>query len=140
MNITTIHLYVDGGSRGNPGPGGGGFAVYDCVDSYPRLILEGSRFFGRVTNNQAEYQALICGLQEIRKKLGTPHLRCFADSQLMVEQLSGRYKVKSPNVKPLFLEVRQLVAQFPSFTIQHIPRGQNGVADRLANEAMDAGY
>lgn len=131
-----IELYVDGGSRGNPGPGGGGFAVFQDGE----IILKGAKFFGNVTNNQAEYQALICGLEEIKKKLGAPAILCRMDSQLVVEQLNGNYKVKSPNVKPLFLKVQQLIDNFPKFSIEHIPREENYVADHLANQAMDDGF
>ncbi|MBI5411686.1 ribonuclease HI family protein [Candidatus Peregrinibacteria bacterium] len=130
-----IDLFVDGGARGNPGLGGGGFVVFRDG----KIVLKGERFFGKVTNNQAEYQALIHALKQVKEKIGTPEIRCFMDSQLVVEQLNGRYKVKSPNVKPLFLEVQQLIGQFGSFTVSHVPREENALADALANEAMYGG-
>ena len=103
--------------------------------------MKGSEFFGQKTNNQAEYLALRLALREIYAKLGDGNvdLNVFMDSQLVVEQMNGNYKVKSTNVKPLFQEVRRIADQFKSFTISHVPREENTVADALANQAMDRG-
>lgn len=130
-----LEAYVDGGSRGNPGPAGGGFAVYQNGKKW----MEGSEFFGEKTNNQAEYLALRMALREVYDRCPEARLRCFMDSQLVVEQMNGNYKVKSENVRPLFLEVQRIAGQFKSFEITHIDRGQNKRADLLANEAMDKG-
>ncbi len=130
-----LELYVDGGARGNPGPAGGGFAAY----MGGALAFEGCEFFGHKTNNQAEYMALIAALRQARKLFPKTAVLCRMDSQLVVEQLLGNYKVRSANVKPLYAEVRTLLAAFPSFTIEHIRREQNKRADALANEAMDSG-
>jgi ribonuclease HI len=133
MRSDSIELYVDGGSRGNPGIAGGGFAIYKGG----KLIEKGSEFFGTKTNNQAEYLALRLALREAYDRYGDHKIKCFMDSQLAVEQMNGNYKVKSPNVKPLFEEVEQIAQQFKDFHIFHVPRSQNKVADKLANEAMD---
>lgn len=136
MNLT-LSAYIDGGSRGNPGPSGGGFAVYQGG----HLLVKGSEFFGDKTNNQAEYMALRLALQTVQKKFGVKvtTLNCFMDSQLVVEQMNGNYKVRSENVLPLFREVRKMADQFEVFTINHVPREENALADKLANQAMDRG-
>jgi len=134
QNLT---VYIDGGSRGNPGPSGGGFAIYKIG----KLIHKGSQFFGEVTNNQAEYMALRLALNTIYQKFsdGETEVNCFMDSKLVVEQMNGNWKVKSENVRPLFKEARKIADQFKDFTIQHVPREENGLADLLANQAMDRG-
>jgi ribonuclease HI len=133
MKSDVVELFVDGGSRGNPGPAGGGFAVY----KHGEKVMDGSEFYGEKTNNQAEYLALRTALRETYDRFPEANIHCFMDSQLVVEQMSGNYKVKSPNVRPLFDEVSRIAAQFKSFSIKHIDREQNSAADRLANEAMD---
>ncbi|MBN1258869.1 ribonuclease HI family protein [Candidatus Peregrinibacteria bacterium] len=130
-----IEIYVDGGARGNPGPAGGGFAVY----TNGKLAIKGSVFFGEMTNNQAEYLALREALRKTYAHYPEAKVRCLMDSKLVVEQMAGNYKVKSPNIKTLHAEVRRIADQFPLFRIFHIPREQNRLADRLANEAMDRG-
>lgn len=130
-------IYVDGGSRGNPGKAGGGFAIYENG----RLVSKGSEYFGERTNNQAEYLALRLALRETYARMGaTVDVECYMDSQLVVEQMNGNYKVKSENVRPLHEEVRRIADQFKSFRISHIPREKNGVADAMANEAMDRAH
>ena len=103
--------------------------------------MKGAEFFEQKTNNQAEYLALRLALREIYAKLGDGNvdLNVFMDSQLVVEQMNGNYKVKNANIKPLFQEVRRIADQFKSFTISHVPREENAVADALANQAMDRG-
>ncbi|MFH0837639.1 MAG: ribonuclease HI family protein [Patescibacteria group bacterium] len=137
MRQNSIEVYVDGGARGNPGPAGGGFAVF----REGKVIDKGSEYFGEKTNNQAEYLALRLALSGIYEKFGDGdvEVNCFMDSQLVVEQMNGNYKVKSENVKPLFREVRRIADQFKGFTISHIPREENYLADKLANQAMDRG-
>lgn len=129
----TIEIFTDGGSRGNPGPSGGGFAVYQSG----KLIQKGSEYYGEKTNNQAEYLALRSALREAYEQFSEENIGCFLDSKLVVEQMNGNFKVKSENVKPLFEEVRRIADQFKSITFSYIPRAQNKVADGLANEAMD---
>ena len=101
--------------------------------------MKGSEFFGRQTNNQAEYLALRMALREAYDICQDCAINVFMDSQLVVEQMNGNYKVKSENVKPLYTEVRRIADQFKSFSIKYIPRLQNKKADGLANEAMDRG-
>ena len=128
-----IDLFVDGGSRGNPGIAGGGFVVFRGVEN----VLEGSEYYGTKTNNQAEYLALRTALRESFERFPDSNIHCYMDSQLVVEQMNGNYKVKSANVRPLYDEVSRISEQFKSFTIEHIDREQNGRADSLANRAMD---
>jgi ribonuclease HI len=133
MNAEEVEVFVDGGSRGNPGPAGGGFAVY----SSGKLVLKGSEYFGEKTNNQAEYLALRLALRETYAKFGDVKIKCYMDSELVVYQMNGEYKVKSENVQPLFAEIQRIVDQFKGFSIKHIRREQNQMADKLANNAMD---
>jgi len=127
-------LYVDGGSRGNPGPSGAG-AVIKGPDG--TVVKRMKKRLGMGTNNRAEYMALIMGVEAARK-LGAESLRIYADSELMVRQISGRYKVKSPILQPLYKRAIGLLSSFDSYKISHIPRALNSEADGLANEAMDA--
>jgi len=126
-------LYVDGGSRGNPGPSGAGAVIKGPDGAVVKRLTKG---LGVGTNNRAEYMALIMGLEEALK-LGGRRIKILADSELMVRQISGRYKVKSPVLKPLYERAMLLRASFSAFTISHIPRALNSEADALANEAMD---
>jgi ribonuclease HI len=129
----TWRLYVDGASRGNPGPAGAGAVLLDPAG---RVAEEASRFLGRTTNNVAEYQALLLGL-ELARRHGVTHLEIFADSELLVRQLTGRYQVRSPHLKPLYQAVRQALTDIPAWRLTHVPRQQNQAADRLANAAID---
>ncbi len=128
-----ISLYTDGGARGNPGPAGIGAALYD---SQGKLLAEVSRYLGVATNNQAEYKAIIAGLEKA-KALGADEVSCFMDSELAVRQLNREYKVKNKDLAPLFLTVHNLSLGFRKVSYTHIPRERNQAADRLANEAMD---
>ncbi len=128
----TWRLYVDGASRGNPGPAGAGAVLIDPGGK----AEEASRFLGRATNNMAEYQALLLGL-ELARRRGVKHLDIFADSELLVRQLTGRYQVRSPHLKPLYQAVRQALAAIPAWRLTHLPRRLNETADRLANAAID---
>ena len=94
------------------------------------------QYLGRVTNNVAEYNALILGLDRARE-LGAAKVRIFADSELMVRQLNGQYKVKNPNLQALYSKARELADSFASFTINHVPRARNTEADQMANRAID---
>ncbi len=128
-------LHADGGSRGNPGPAGAGAAL---IDAGGGQVAAWHRYLGKTTNNVAEYQALLMGL-EGALDLGVRELLVRLDSELLVRQLQGRYQVKSPHLKPLYEQARQLARRFASIKFQHIPREQNAIADRLANLAMDQG-
>ncbi len=130
-----VLAHCDGGSRGNPGPAGFGAVV---VDSGGAPLAELSEFLGFRTNNVAEYSGLLAVLAWALAH-GHRHLRVISDSELMVKQVQGKYKVNSPDLKPLHEEARRRIAQFAGFEILHALRHKNKVADRLANEAMDRG-
>lgn len=127
--------YCDGGSRGNPGPSGYGAVVQDPEG---RTVARLSRFLGVQTNNYAEYQGLLAVLEWALQN-GATRLRVISDSELMVNQMKGRYKVASPTLRPLWEEARRRAARLESFEMRHTLRGGNQEADRLANEAMDKG-
>jgi probable phosphoglycerate mutase len=131
--IFTAHC--DGGSRGNPGPSGYGAVI---EDSAGRTVAELNGFLGIRTNNFAEYSGLLAVLRWAIEN-GANHLRVVSDSELMVKQMQGKYKVASPILRPLFEEARKLSRSLASFEMRHTLRGGNKVADRLANEAMDKG-
>ncbi len=127
-------LHIDGGSRGNPGPAAAGVLLQD---DHGQSLLEGGFLLGTLTNNQAEYSALVLGLRAAsRVSLDRP-LSIFSDSELLVRQLLGNYRVKSHDLKPLFEDAQRLLLQFKSWTIQHIPREDNEAADALVNSALD---
>jgi probable phosphoglycerate mutase len=130
-----IVAYCDGGSRGNPGPAG--FGVY-IQDSAGRVLAELSEYLGTRTNNFAEYSALLAAL-EFAINNGHGSLRVVSDSELMVKQMKGQYRVNSPELRPLYEEARRRVSQLDHFQIQHVLREKNRHADRLANLAMDRG-
>jgi len=126
-------LNCDGASRGNPGPAGAGIVLHDPQG---RLRVNTGRYLGETTNNVAEYQALLLGLAEARK-IEVQKLRIFADSELMVKQLNGRYRVKSPHLIPLWQEALNALNQFETWAIAHVPREENHLADEAANRAID---
>lgn len=129
-----IIAHIDGASRGNPG-----LAAYGVViKTADGKTLEGfRRFLGRATNNTAEYQALVAVL-EYALKHNRRRLNVVSDSELLVRQIQGSYKVKSPGLKLLHDRARQMIARLESFSIRHVPREHNREADRLANEALDS--
>jgi ribonuclease HI len=130
-----IVAYCDGGSRGNPGPSGYGVSIEDTA-GHP--IADVSEFLGVKTNNFAEYSGLLAAL-EYALAHGYPQLRVIADSELMVKQMKGQYRVNSPELRPLWEEATRRVAGLERFEIQHVLRGKNKRADALANQAMDRG-
>ena len=126
-------IHVDGASRGNPGPASYGFAV---LDNDGKVLHRGSGYIGLTTNNVAEYTALIEAL-EFALKQGISAIEVRSDSQLLVKQLSGEYKVRTPHIGELHERCRDLLRKFAWYQIRHIPRSQNKLADRLANQALD---
>lgn len=130
-----ITAFCDGGARGNPGPAGYGVYVLGPAGT---VLAELSEFLGVRTNNVAEYHGLLAAL-DYALDHHHPRLRVVSDSELMVKQMLGRYKVKSPDLIPLFAEARRRVTRLQAFTIEYAPRAKNKHADRLANEAMDHG-
>lgn len=125
-------LYCDGGARGNPGPAGIGFVLE--VSEAP--VIRHGEYIGEATNNVAEYRALIAGLSRAATAAVT-ELSVFLDSELVVRQMRGEYRVKDAKLKPLFAEAQQLAGQFRPITFQHVPREKNAVADTLVNRAID---
>ena len=128
-----LTLQFDGGSRGNPGPAGIGIVI-SSADGVPLVTL--GRFIGRATNNVAEYRALITAMEEALK-LGARKIIIRGDSELVIKQMKGEYRVKHPDMKPLYEEAQELLAQFDQAKIEHNLRGKNVLADKLANLAMD---
>lgn len=133
--LDELVIHVDGGARGNPGPAGYGAMVRDAAGN---TVAELSEFIGIATNNVAEYRGLLAGL-EYAKVNGARVVRVYSDSELIVKQIHGVYKVKSPDLKPIYDQARRLASGFPNFSIHHVPRERNADADRLANLAMDRG-
>lgn len=128
---TSLVCYVDGSVEGNPGPGAIGVVM---EDSHGTPVEAWGEAIGHCTNNQAEYQALLAALRKARR-LGARSVTVRSDSQLLVRQVLGEYKVRDAKLKPLHEEARRLIRAFESFEIVHIPREQNRAADRLANRA-----
>jgi len=126
-------LRTDGGSRGNPGPAGAGFVI----EKDGSIVCRGGRFLGSVTNNVAEYEALIWGLENV-SAMGFSSVTVFADSELLVKQVNGQYRVKNEGLKPLFARALKLLRGFSSFKVSHVFRESNADADEMANQAMDA--
>ena len=124
---------VDGAARGNPGEAGCGAAI---CDEQGVVVEELGRYLGHATNNVAEYQALLIGLEALLKS-GRKRVRVQSDSQLLVRQLNGEYRVKDEKLRRLFQRAINLLRQFESYRIVHVPREQNKIADRLANKAID---
>jgi ribonuclease HI len=127
--------HSDGGARGNPGPAGYGVVIHDSKGNKVAALSE---FLGKQTNNFAEYQALIAAL-EYAVAHSPKALRVISDSELLVRQIKGIYKVKEPTLRDLHGRATQLISQLEWFDIQHVLRGHNREADQLANEAMDKG-
>ena len=133
--MSFVTIYTDGGARGNPGPAAAG-AVATENDA---VVFEFKKYLGdHLTNNYAEYEAVALTLQELKQRnLTDRELRINMDSMLVVEQLSGRWKIKEPTLKEQAMKVHALLALFPSWKFTYVPRAQNKEADRLVNEALD---
>ncbi|MCM8789772.1 MAG: ribonuclease HI family protein [Candidatus Omnitrophica bacterium] len=126
-----IEIYIDGASKGNPGPSGIGVVI--CKDS--QTIKNISKFIGNTTNNATEYTALIYGLQE-GLLLKAESIKINTDSQLLFRQLKGIYKVRNPNIAALYNQARHLMSSFKNISLNNIPREKNSGADKLATEAI----
>jgi len=129
-----VEVYVDGASRGNPGPAGVGGVILSCG----REVRRFKRFIGYATNNEAEYHALLTALK-LAMEMGARRVVVKSDSELLVKQLRGEYRVRKNNLTPLYDKVMQLLRNFEEFEIRHVSREENKTADRLANEAVDRG-
>ena len=132
MTIKRLIIYADGASRGNPGPAAIGAII---KDEQGKTITSISRRIDATTNNQAEYRAIIAALEEAIR-LGAREVEVRSDSELVVKQINGRYRVKKTHLKPLYQQVKQLLGLLEGFTITHIPRKQNKEADMLASIAL----
>ena len=132
MTAKRLIIYTDGAALGNPGQAAIGAVI---KDGQGQVISRISRRIGHATNNQAEYTAIIAALEKAIS-LGAEEVKLNSDSELVVKQINGSYRVKKPSLKPLYLKVKQLQSQLQGFSITHIPRQQNREADRLANQAL----
>lgn len=129
-------LHTDGAAKGNPGPSGIGVALYRENETEPLATV--AEYIGESTNNVAEYRALIRGLSEALLR-GADSVSVRTDSELMVRQLEGRYKVSAPQIAPLHAEAKRALAKFSRVDLKHVPRAQNALADKLANQGVAAG-
>jgi ribonuclease HI len=131
--MAKVTVNVDGGARGNPGPAAIGVVVRDAGGE---VLEERGERIGRATNNVAEYRALLLGI-ELGAAHGATELELIGDSELIVRQVEGRYKVKDPTMRELHTKVKKALEDFDSWTIRHVRRESNAEADRLVNEALD---
>lgn len=132
--ITQAKLFTDGGSRGNPGPSALGYVIYDMEDN---VVKKSSAYLGVTTNNQAEYQGLLVGL-EAALELGIKELEVYMDSLLVINQVQGIWKLKNAELVPHHTAIRKLIPQFEHVTLTHVPRAMNALADSMVNECLDA--
>ncbi|MCK8828058.1 ribonuclease HI family protein [Natroniella acetigena] len=132
--MTKLIVYTDGGSRGNPGIAGVGAVAYDQTEA---KVKEIANYIGKATNNVAEYKAVIQILEELQAEYSDNSLEVRSDSQLLVKQLTGEYRVKNKRLKKLYNQIKSLVKEFATVDFVHIPREENKEADLLANLAMD---
>jgi ribonuclease HI len=130
----TLKIYTDGGARGNPGPAAAGIALYNNADN---LIKIDGKYLGEMTNNQAEYNSLILALQHAQR-LNAKKVTCYLDSELIVKQLTGKYKTKSRNISKLKEQTDKLAKSFDTISFIHVKRDQNKISDKLVNIVLDA--
>lgn len=131
-----FHLYTDGACRGNPGLGGVGIVL---MDHRGNIVATAKKYLGSCTNNVAEYRALIMGVEEALKRR-CRKLHIFLDSELLVNQVKGTYRVRNQDLKILMGELRRLLSFLDGYRIEHIGRSSNALADSLANEAIDEAF
>lgn len=130
---TEVRLYADGGSRGNPGPSAGGFAILDMDDN---VVKKSGKYLGITTNNQAEYHSLKGGVEAARE-IGAKRVHVFMDSLLVVNQMKGIYKIKNRDLWPIHQAIKQIITAFEEINFTHIPRELNKLADSIVNETLD---
>ena len=130
----SVIINVDGGARGNPGPAGAGVIVKDAADG--EVLFAGGFFLGRATCNQAEYNGLLNALRQA-KTLGAQAVEIVSDSELMVKQMNGEYRVKNEGLRELYGRANQLCRDFKQCRFLHVPREQNAEADKLVNQAIN---
>jgi ribonuclease HI len=129
-----VRVYVDGASRGNPGPAGAGVVILDRSDE--AAVYEGGIFIGRATNNVAEYRGLLAGLQTAAR-LGAGEVEVVSDSELLVRQMTGEYRVRNADLQKLHARAQELAGGFGRCSFRHVRREQNTRADGLANQAIN---
>ncbi len=134
-SVLRVTIHVDGGARGNPGPAGAGVVITDTDDG--EVIYEAGIFLGHATNNVAEYKGMLHGL-EMAQTLNASQVELVSDSQLLVRQMIGQYKVKNAGLRPLFQQGKALANKFDTCSFRHVRREQNVLADALVNQAIDA--
>ena len=132
--MRNLTIYTDGGSRGNPGPAAGAFVI---LDEHNKQIFAGAKFLTKATNNIAEYTGLVASLEKA-VSLKAENIKIFSDSELMVKQLNGQYKVKNEGLRELFCDANELLENFKDWKITHVRREKNEKADELANRCIDA--
>ena len=136
--IENVIMHTDGGARGNPGPAAVGIVIYD--GSHHNILWQKGEYIGHTTNNQAEYKALLMGLRQALM-LGVQNVDCRLDSELVVRQMQGKYKVREEGLAPMATEILGLTSKFKNVSFTHVPREKNKPADKLVNEALDnSGY
>lgn len=128
-----LSIYTDGAARGNPGPAGAGWVIRTSAGE---IVAKHCKYLGELTNNQAEYQALLLALEEAIGLKGE-RIAIYADSELMVRQIQGEYKVKNEGLRPLFQRLVLTLSRFREYTVSHVRREENALADELANKAID---
>ncbi len=138
--MNKIIVFTDGGARGNPGPAAIGVVI---CDEKGRALKKYSEYLGHATNNEAEYQAVIFAIKKIKalfgkKKIGEMKVEIRSDSELLVNQLNGKYKILEANLQPLFLQTWNMRVDTPNINFVSVPREKTKEADRLVNEALDA--
>lgn len=131
--LKDVKLFADGGSRGNPGPSAAGFAILDLND---QVVVKKGIYLGVTTNNQAEYQALKLGLEEVHR-MGVKRVAVYMDSLLVVNQMLGLFKVKNRDLWPIHTAIKDLAKRFKKISFTHVPRQLNKLADSAVNEALD---
>jgi ribonuclease HI len=134
LSVKKVTINADGAARGNPGPAAIGAIIKDDTG---KIIARISRNIGTATNNQAEYRAIIAALEKA-VSLGAKEVVLKSDSELAVNQINGRYKIKNAALRPLYQEVVKLAGTLGKITVSHVPRAQNAGADALANQALDS--
>ncbi len=132
-SIPRLRLYSDGAARGNPGPSGAGAVL---IEPGGQVVARLGKYLGNQTNNYAEYMGLLLGLKHA-KTLGAKEIEIFADSELLIRQLGGRYQVKSTTLRPLYEEAVKLLNDFSRVKLVHVPREMNAAADEMSNRAID---
>lgn len=140
--VDSINIFSDGGSRGNPGPASYGFVAFDAKNN--QELFRGSGYLGVTTNNQAEYRGVVAALEYIYRIVKDnqaeqyPQISVFLDSELIVKQMNGQYKIKNEDLAPLYWQIRELMINLGGkITFAHIRREKNKIADKLVNEELD---